>query len=119
MKRKNIEISLLIFYIILLFIGVILSNSIITLLASSVAIFTFLFVQQISNRKLDERDHFISKNAGWFSFQIILIVLIFLDVFSDFVNILEFISLDHLLTILVGLSFITYSSNHIYYKYKH
>jgi hypothetical protein len=119
MKKKNIEIILLGLYAILFVTSFIFSNSILTLLSSSVAIFTFIFVQQTPGGKIDERDKLISQKAGMFSFQIMLVVLVALDLAHDFIDLTTFTSVDSLLTTLVGLGFITYASNHIYYKEIH
>ena len=119
MKRKNIEIVLLGLYAVLLIVGLIFSNTILSLLANAVAIFTFIFVQQNPGGKVDERDKYIVSKASSLSFQILLAVLIVLDITHDFVDITTLISVDILLTVLVGLGFITYASNHIYFKQVH
>jgi hypothetical protein len=119
MKRKDIEIILLGLYAVLLIVGIIFANTTLSLLANSVAIFTFIFVQQSPGGKVDERDNYIVSRAATFSFQILLAVLIVLDIAFDFVDITAFMSVDTLLSVLVGLGFITYASNHIYFKQVH
>jgi hypothetical protein len=119
MKKKNIEIILLGLYSVLFVVSFIFANSILTLLANSVAIFTFIYVQYTPGGKIDERDKLISLKAGLFSFQIILAVLIVLDIAHDFYDLTNITSLDNLLTALAGLAFITYASNIVYYKEVH
>jgi hypothetical protein len=119
MKRKTIEMLLLGLYSVLLVVGLVFANTTLSLLANVVAIFTFILVQQNPGGKVDERDKYIVSKAASLSFQILLAVLIVLDIAHDFVDITTLLSVDTLLTVLVGLGFITYASNHIYYKELH
>ena len=115
--RKTIEYSILGLYSVMLIVGLIFSFTVLILLSNVVAFVGFILVQNESLRKKpDERDLLISYKSSQLAFQIILIVLIFLSILLDFVDVLNYISFSNVISILVGLSFITFASNYVYYK---
>lgn len=117
--KKNINLVLMGLYVVTLLVGLIFSVSILTNISTALAIFTFLFVQnQEQSKPLDEREKLIVERASSISFQIVLGLLIVFSVATDFIDVLQYITLPNFLSVLMGLGFMTFVSMYEYYKEK-
>jgi len=117
--KRTINLALMGLYVVTLLIGIIFSTSILTNVSTSLAIFTFLYVQnQERSKPLDEREKLIVERASSISFQVLLTLLIVLSVTTEFYAVLELWSLElpEFLSILMGLGFMTFVSFYEYYQ---
>ena len=117
--KKRINWMLMGLYLLSLVTGLILTEAIFIYISTALAAFTFLYVQnQESSKSLDEREKLIVERAASLAFQILIAILIVFSIGSDFIDVLEFISLPNLLSVLMGLGFMVFVSTYEYYQTK-
>jgi hypothetical protein len=106
-------------YVILLIVGILFNLSLVTTIASSLAIASFLYIQLKDSRSPhDEREKFILERSSSASFMLLISSLILGAMLNDFVGFLNFVSLEEIFQILIGLGFMTFVSMYVYYSEK-
>jgi hypothetical protein len=119
MKKIAISYVLMGLYVILLIVGILFNVSLITTIASSLAIASFLYIQIKDSRSPhDEREKFIVERSSSASFMLLISSLILGAVLNDFIGFLNFVSLEEIFQILIGLGFMTFVSMYVYYSEK-
>ncbi len=106
-------------YVVLVIIGIVFDISILTNLGTALAVFSFIYIQQNDKKSpVDEREKFIIERAGSVSFVLLLAILVFAAILNDFIGFLNFVSLEEIFQILMGLGYMTFVSMYIYYAEK-
>ena len=119
MKKIAISYVLMGLYVILFSVGILFNVSLITTIASSLAIASFLYIQIKDSRSPhDEREKFIVERSSSASFMLLISSLILGAVLNDFIGFLNFVSLEEIFQILIGLGFMTFVSMYVYYSEK-
>lgn len=119
MKKNSIAYLLMGLYVVMLILGVLYKMSILTNIGTALAIFTFLFIQQKESKaSFDEREKHIVERASSLSFMALITVLLLGSILNDFLGFLNFVSLEEIFQILIGLGFMTFVSMYVYYTEK-
>ena len=106
-------------YVVLVIVGIVFDISILTNIGTALAVFSFLYIQQNDKKTpVDEREKFIVERAGSVSFVLLLAILVFGAILNDFIGFLNFVSLEEIFQILIGLGFMTFVSMYVYYAEK-
>ena len=106
-------------YVILLIVGILFNLSLVTTIASSLAIASFLYIQLKDSRSPhDESEKFILERSSSASFMLLIGSLILGAMLNDFIGFLNFVSLEEIFQILIGLGFMTFVSMYVYYSEK-
>jgi hypothetical protein len=105
--------------VILLIVGILFDQSLLTSIGTALAIFAFLYTQYKDNKTpFDEREKFIVERAYSVSFLVIISLLLLGSVLNDFIEFLNFVSLEEIFQILIGLGFMTFVSTYTYISVK-
>ena len=119
MKKNTIAYILMGIYVVLLIIGILFEISIFTNIGTALAVFTFLYIQQKDKRSpIDEREKFIVERSGSVSFILLITILILGSILNDFIGFLNFVTLEEIFQILIGLGYMTFVSMYVYYSEK-
>ncbi len=106
-------------YVVVLIVGIVFDISVLTNIGTALAVFSFLYIQQNDKKApLDEREKFIVERSGSFSFVLLVAILIIGAILNDFIGFLNFVSLEEIFQILIGLGFMTFVSMYVYYTEK-
>jgi hypothetical protein len=119
MKKNLVAYILMGVYVIILIVGVVFNISILTNVGTALAVFSFLFIQQKQSKEsYDEREKFIVERASALSFMALITVLVLGSMLNDFVGFLDYVTLEDMFQIIIGLGFMTFVSMYVYYSEK-
>jgi hypothetical protein len=120
MKKNTIGYILMGLYVVVLVIGLVFRLSVLTNIGTALAVFSFLYIQQPGKKGVvDEREKFIINKAGSMSFIVLLTALVFGSVFNDLIEFTQYVTLEDLFQIMIGLGFMTFVSMYIFYTERH
>jgi hypothetical protein len=119
MKKITVAYVLMGIYVVLVIIGIVFDISFLTTVGTALAVFSFLYIEQKEHHvPIDEREKFIVERASSVSFILLLSSLVLGAMLNDLVGFLNFVNLEEIFQILIGLGFMTFVSMYIYYSEK-
>jgi len=106
-------------YTVMIIVGILFSIDSMTSLSTALAIISFILIQQPGKKGVvDEREKFIVHRAASASYMTLITVLVFGSVFNDLIEFLNYVSIEEIFQIIVGLGYMTFVSMYVYYSEK-
>lgn len=107
-------------YAVLLIVGVVFLQDVLLNLATALAIISAIAIQQNESKKEpDEREKFIVERASSLSYLALLTVILFSYVGNDFIDFTNYLSLEIIFQILIGIGFISFLSMYVFLSEKY
>jgi hypothetical protein len=117
MKKNTIGYILMGLYVVMIIVGITLSIDWLTSLSTALAILAFIYIQQPGKKGvIDEREHMIINKAGSMSFITLVTVLVFGSIFNDLIDFIQFVTLEEIFQIIIGLGYMTFVSMYVFYS---
>ena len=107
-------------YTVMIILGILFSLDWLTSLSTAIAIISFIFIQQPGKKgSIDEREKFIVHRAASTSYITLITVLVFGSIFNDVVEFLNYVTIEEIFQIVIGIGYMTFVSMYLYYAEKH
>ncbi|MBS3991200.1 MAG: hypothetical protein KGZ51_03940 [Erysipelothrix sp.] len=107
-------------YSILLIVGIIFQNGALLNISTALAVVSAIAIQQNESRKEpDEREKFIVDRASTLSYLSLMTVILFGYIGNDILSFDQYLSLELIFQVLIGIGFMTFLSMYVYLSEKY
>lgn len=118
--KNNLDLIFITLFAVAVIIGIVTEIQSIFYLSTVFAITGFLIVQQpTTSKNPDERDRFINHQSSSIAFIVTLIIVTFMSVGVDFIDILQTLRVQDVLQALVAVMYMTYTIAYAVLKRKY